>query len=111
MTGMSGAGKSTALAELARRGFDVVDTDEPGWTEWSDEAGGYIWREDCIEELLARDRRATSTRPAPFPTKDGSTGTSTRSFCSARQPRFCFDGSAAERLTPTARAPTSAGTS
>ena len=34
VTGMSGTGKSTALAELGRRGFRVVDTDEPGWSEW-----------------------------------------------------------------------------
>jgi dephospho-CoA kinase len=53
---MSGTGKSTALAALRRRGFEVVDTDEPGWTEWSDEDGGYIWPEDRIAEVLARDR-------------------------------------------------------
>jgi dephospho-CoA kinase len=56
VTGMSGTGKSTALAALRRRGFEVLDTDEPGWTEWSDEDGGYIWREDRIAEVLARDR-------------------------------------------------------
>jgi adenylate kinase family enzyme len=53
---MSGTGKSTALAELRRRGFEVVDTDKGGWTEWSDEEDGYLWREDRIAELLARDR-------------------------------------------------------
>jgi dephospho-CoA kinase len=53
---MSGTGKSTALAELRRRGFEVVDTDEGGWSEWSDEEDGYLWREDRIAELLARDR-------------------------------------------------------
>jgi predicted ATPase len=37
VTGMSGVGKSSALAALARRGFELVDTDEPGWTAWSDE--------------------------------------------------------------------------
>ena len=58
VTGMSGTGKSTALAELRRRGFEVVDTDE-GWTEWSDEDGGYVWREELIAELLARDREVT----------------------------------------------------
>ncbi len=55
ITGMSGTGKSTALMELRRRGFDVVDTDESGWTEWSDEDGGYVWREDRIAQLLSRD--------------------------------------------------------
>jgi broad-specificity NMP kinase len=58
VTGMSGAGKSTALAELRRRGFEVVDTDEPGWTEWSDEDGGYVWREERIADLLSGDREA-----------------------------------------------------
>ncbi len=52
---MSGTGKSTALAELRKRGFRVVDTDDPGWSEWSDEDGGYVWREDRIAELLAAE--------------------------------------------------------
>jgi dephospho-CoA kinase len=56
VTGMSGTGKSSALAELRVRGFETVDTDEPGWTDWSDAEGGYVWREERIEELLARDR-------------------------------------------------------
>ncbi len=51
---MSGTGKSAALLELRRLGFDVVDTDEGDWTEWSDREGGYVWREDLITELLAR---------------------------------------------------------
>jgi shikimate kinase len=55
VTGMSGTGKSSALAELAKLGFQVVDTDEPGWTVWSDEEGGYVWREDRIRELLDRE--------------------------------------------------------
>ena len=59
VTGMSGTGKSTALNELRRRGFEVIDTDEPGWTEWRDEDGGYVWREARFAELLARDRTAT----------------------------------------------------
>jgi shikimate kinase len=50
VTGMSGTGKSTALAELARRGHRVVDTDYDGWT---DEAGRErVWREDRIRALL-----------------------------------------------------------
>ena len=51
MTGMSGTGKSAALAELARRGFRVVDTDEPGWNVWRD--GERVWREDRMSELLS----------------------------------------------------------
>ena len=53
---MSGTGKSAALAELELRGFAVVDTDEPGWTEWSEQEAGLVWREDRIAELLARER-------------------------------------------------------
>lgn len=56
---MSGTGKSTALAELGKRGFEVVDTDEGGWTEWSDAADGYVWREDRIAALLAADTGST----------------------------------------------------
>ncbi len=51
---MSGTGKSAALLELERLGFDVVDTDEPGWTRWSGREDGYVWREDRMNELLAR---------------------------------------------------------
>jgi adenylate kinase family enzyme len=59
VTGMSGTGKSTVLAELRRRGFETVDTDEHGWSAWSDDDGGYVWREDRIAELLAHDRPST----------------------------------------------------
>ena len=55
VTGMSGTGKSTALAELAQRGFRVVDTDDPPWSEWSESDGGYVWREDLMADLLAGD--------------------------------------------------------
>lgn len=56
VTGMSGTGKSTVLAELARRGHRVVDTDEDGWSaDVTTAAGGVerLWREDAIAELLA----------------------------------------------------------
>ena len=72
VTGMSGTGKSSALAELRLRGFETVDTDEPGWTEWSDEEEGYVWHEERIAELLARDRESPARRlrhrlePGPF---------------------------------------------
>jgi dephospho-CoA kinase len=52
---MSGTGKSTALAELQQRGFEVVDTDHGGWSFWSDAEDGYVWREDRIGDLLARE--------------------------------------------------------
>ena len=38
MTGMSGTGKSSALAELGRRGFRIVNTDEPGWRDYREDA-------------------------------------------------------------------------
>jgi len=40
VTGMSGTGKSTVLAELARRGFQVVETDDAPWSESSEADGG-----------------------------------------------------------------------
>jgi hypothetical protein len=49
------SGAPRALAELRRLGFQTVDTDEGGWTEWSDVDDGYVWREDRMAELLARD--------------------------------------------------------
>lgn len=55
VTGMSGTGKSAALAELAHRGHRVIDTD---YGDYSEEAltpeGGWehLWREDRIEALL-----------------------------------------------------------
>jgi RNase adaptor protein for sRNA GlmZ degradation len=57
VTGMSGVGKSTALAELARRGHRVVDTDYGDWSEQVPllgEAGWeQLWREDRMDALLA----------------------------------------------------------
>lgn len=65
VTGMSGTGKSSALAELGRHGFRVVDTDEPGWAEWVasvEEVGGGEWlgrlaSSSCVHE----DRSSAST--------------------------------------------------
>jgi RNase adaptor protein for sRNA GlmZ degradation len=57
VTGMSGTGKSAALADLGRRGFRVVDTDLPGWSEWIED--GWYWREDRIAELLAAEDERT----------------------------------------------------
>jgi shikimate kinase len=53
VTGMSGAGKSSALERLRLQGFRAVDTDEGDWTEWSEAEGGYVWREELMAELLA----------------------------------------------------------
>lgn len=57
VTGMSGTGKSTLLAELGRRGHRVVDTDDGGWIADTPLPGGHgsepLWREDRIDALLA----------------------------------------------------------
>jgi len=50
VTGMSGAGKSTALAELGRRGHRVVDTDYDGYASATPD--GQVWIEPRITELL-----------------------------------------------------------
>ncbi len=59
MTGMSGTGKSSALAELGRRGYRVVDTDDPGWSEWVDSSGDgrgeSLWVEERMTQLLSSD--------------------------------------------------------
>lgn len=54
VTGMSGAGKSTTLEALARRGFATVDTDDGAWIQVIDNEP--LWREPMIDELLQRPR-------------------------------------------------------
>jgi dephospho-CoA kinase len=67
VTGMSGTGTSTALAELARRGFRVVDTDYDGFSveTWSAEESRpeQLWREHRIDELLARHEERAPDEP------------------------------------------------
>jgi adenylate kinase family enzyme len=63
VTGMSGTGKSSSLAELGRRGFRVVDTDDPGWREYREHGessdpmsrGEWLWVEERITGLLDSD--------------------------------------------------------
>jgi dephospho-CoA kinase len=56
VTGMSGTGKSSVLAELARRGHTVVDTDDGGWcveVPLADGSGSeLVWDEERIGALL-----------------------------------------------------------
>ncbi len=49
VTGMSGAGKSTVIDELGRRGIFAVDTDYDGW-----ELSEGRWDESRMGRLLAR---------------------------------------------------------
>ncbi len=54
ITGMSGTGKSSVLAELAQRGHAVVDTDDEGWIvelETADEPEP-VWDEHRMAALL-----------------------------------------------------------
>jgi adenylate kinase family enzyme len=62
VTGMSGTGKSSALAELGRRGYRVVHTDDPGWREYREyeepselHRGEWLWVEERITGLLESD--------------------------------------------------------
>jgi shikimate kinase len=56
VTGMSGSGKTTVLAELARGGHAVLDTDIGDWIEDVPVAGRSdpepLWREDRMSALL-----------------------------------------------------------
>jgi shikimate kinase len=51
VTGMSGVGKTSLLAELAARGHRTVDTDYGDYHEIRD--GERLWREDRIGALLS----------------------------------------------------------
>jgi dephospho-CoA kinase len=61
ITGMSGTGKSTVVAELGALGYDAVDLDDPAWSEYVTAPDGdgpereWMWREDRVRELLAVD--------------------------------------------------------
>lgn len=56
LTGMSGTGKSSVLAELGSRGYRVVDLDDDGWSvevpTVDGEALEQLWREGRVAELL-----------------------------------------------------------
>jgi predicted ATPase len=51
VTGMSGAGKTTVLEEIRRRGHTTVDTDYDGW-----ELPNGMWDEQRMDRLLASHR-------------------------------------------------------
>ncbi len=69
VTGTSGTGKSTVLAELDRRGLRVVETDAGGYAVevWSAAEGRpeQLWREDRVDALLTRHERDAPGEP-PF---------------------------------------------
>ncbi|MGO9342916.1 MAG: AAA family ATPase [Acidimicrobiales bacterium] len=60
VTGMSGAGKSSALQMLGEKGHRVVDTDTDQWSEWIIERDGsqdWTWREQAITSLLTNHQQ------------------------------------------------------
>ncbi len=68
ITGMSGTGKSTVIAELSRRGFCAIDFDTDEWCEWGKPPpvdglrenleSDWIWREEPVRTLLSAPRSA-----------------------------------------------------
>lgn len=76
ITGMSGTGKSTLIAGLARRGYNAVDLDDPPWSEYRiAEASGereWLWRDDAVRQLL----ESPDARPLFL------------AGCASNQPRF-----------------------
>jgi dephospho-CoA kinase len=51
LTGMSGTGKSTVVAQLVKLGFKAIDLDSEGLCEW-DANGDELWLEDQVQRLL-----------------------------------------------------------
>lgn len=84
VTGMSGAGKSTALVELASQGYWVIDTDDDVWIEdvpLGDGTGSEPqWREDRMATLLEEHAGARCSSAAASRTRGGST-LSSRLWC------------------------------
>jgi shikimate kinase len=68
ITGMSGTGKSTVVAELAARGHHAIDLDSDTWSEWVQVDGNptgansghdWLWNETKLAILLAEDSSET----------------------------------------------------
>lgn len=51
ITGMSGVGKTTVVAELRHRGFRCIDMDEPGWS-YLDADGHQHWHVGRLERAM-----------------------------------------------------------
>jgi predicted ATPase len=97
VTGISGTGRSAALAHLRRRGHRVVDTDDPGWIVHVEAPQGIepMWDFERVRALVDGHRVGRPARPEeakkinqPSPAStDGRSSTSrknTRSVCASR---------------------------
>jgi dephospho-CoA kinase len=51
ITGMSGTGKSSVVGELRRRGFNVIDMDDSGFS-YHDSSGNQLWCELPVQDAL-----------------------------------------------------------
>lgn len=60
VTGMSGTGKSTLVAELRRRGLKAYDADDDGFSEPRAD-GRWGWRAGAVAALLEEAQRAGET--------------------------------------------------
>ncbi|WP_160911219.1 RNase adapter RapZ [Halobacillus litoralis] len=58
MTGLSGVGKTSVLQRLENEGYDVVDTDDHGYTKKvaTGEGEEIVWDEEEISHLIERKR-------------------------------------------------------
>ena len=84
VTGFSGSGKSTVLAELAGRGHHVLDTDYGSWTHEVRSADGSVdhrWDEDRMGALLAQDGAESLFVSGCVSNQERSTTALTPSFC------------------------------
>jgi hypothetical protein len=107
VTGMSGAGKSTALAELARRGHSVVDTDESDWTE-DGRNSERLWRADKMNALLAEHAAGTLFVSGCVDNQAPPSIRCSTPLCySARHSTCCWRGSPTAAAIPMERHPAS----
>ncbi|GEN52164.1 AAA family ATPase [Halobacillus faecis] len=60
VTGLSGVGKTSVLRKLENEGYDVVDTDEHGFTKKITTVEGeeIVWDEEKISHLIERRKRS-----------------------------------------------------
>ena len=111
-----GGGEVTALAQLARRGHRVVDTDHGGWSEQVPAADGsgmeQLWREDRMQALLAEIAAGPLFVSGCVANQGKFSAESRRSSCSAsRRTSSSSEWPPARRTTSARRRPSSPASS